>query len=187
MGLKDTRMQAFKLPLIMDAPSGAAVSDAAAAALDTLADGALPGTCGPGPLHLECHLWWATLLGWSSPAMDTWLLSCQAVSPYVWVGGAVTMVRAGEGAAGSSSGLDGLVHADASGAGLLAASAARTAVAVAAHGAAVPSGQRRLSPLKPRPAHGSSHHTATVEPPGLPLDALSFEVWTLLLLSAKRS
>ena len=43
MGLKDTRMQAFKLPLIMDAPSGAAATGAAAAALDTLADRALPG------------------------------------------------------------------------------------------------------------------------------------------------
>lgn len=49
VGLKDTRMQAFKLPLIMDAPLGAAASGAAAAALDTLADGALPGKPGAQP------------------------------------------------------------------------------------------------------------------------------------------
>ena len=43
MGLKDTRMQAFKLPLIMDAPIGTAANGAAVAALDTLDDGVLPG------------------------------------------------------------------------------------------------------------------------------------------------
>ena len=77
MGLKDTRMQAFKLPLIMDAPSGAAVSDAAAAALDTLADGALPGTTGPGPLRSECHLRWVALLRWDGTVLQ-WTHGCSA-------------------------------------------------------------------------------------------------------------
>ena len=55
VGLKDTRMQAFKLPLIMDAPSGAAVNDTAAAALDTLADGTLPGAQSATPLPMVKH------------------------------------------------------------------------------------------------------------------------------------
>lgn len=45
IGLQDTRMQAFKLPLTVDAPAGAAANGAAAAP-DSLADGALPGDCG---------------------------------------------------------------------------------------------------------------------------------------------
>lgn len=51
VGLQDTRMQAFKLPLIMDAPAGVA-ANGATAALDSLADGALPGECHS---HLRCR------------------------------------------------------------------------------------------------------------------------------------
>lgn len=94
------------------------------------------------------------------------------------------MLRASEGAAGSSSGLDGLAHANGSGAKPPAATATRTAVAVAANGAAEPNGQRTPSSLKPQPANGSSHHMAAMQPPGLPLDVVSFEVCTLLLLPA---
>ncbi len=57
VGLKDTRMQAFKLPLIMDAPSGAAASDAAVAALDTLADGTLPGVHDATTFPVESIHW----------------------------------------------------------------------------------------------------------------------------------
>lgn len=42
IGGQDTRMQAFKLPLIMDAPATVAVT-ASRAALNGLADGPLPG------------------------------------------------------------------------------------------------------------------------------------------------
>lgn len=86
------------------------------------------------------------------------------------------MLRASEGMSGSNGGLDGLAPANGSDAKAPAATATRTAAAGSARGAATPNGQLNPSPLEPQPANGSSHRVAAVETPGLPLDALSFEV-----------